>query len=53
LGDAHKSKAPLVGPAALQRGYVTGGQTGWFKRICKQLSEIATRKLFEPDSGRP
>jgi hypothetical protein len=23
-----------------RRGYVTGGQMGWFKRICKQLGEM-------------
>jgi len=23
-----------------RRGYVTGGQVGWFKRICKQLGEM-------------
>ena len=25
-----------------RRGYVTGGQMGWFKRICKRLGEMET-----------
>jgi hypothetical protein len=35
----------LGGAEALKesgRRYLTGGQMGWFKRICKQLGEMET-----------
>jgi hypothetical protein len=39
-----KSTLPASSQLSLEsrRGYVTGGQMSWFKRICKQLGEMET-----------